>query len=262
MKAPTDVLAANLTGDATVRIAAAGDIHCAEHNREAVATAFGAIDGAVDLILLAGDLTTHGEPDQGAVLADACSRIDTPVVAVLGNHDLHADRAEELVATLEQGGVRLLERDHTTLEIGRCQVGVVGAKGFVGGFRGLGLPDFGEPSLRAIYAETTAEVEALSAGLHEIALCPFRIALLHYAPLAETLHGEPPEIWTFLGSDRLAAPILEHRPDLVLHGHAHAGRLQAELDGVPVYNVSVPVMGQDFWLFELSAASQAATAIH
>jgi Icc-related predicted phosphoesterase len=79
---------------------------------------------------------------------------------------------------------------------------------------------------------------------------------------ASTLEGEPHEIWTFLGSDRLAAPILEHRPDLVLHGHAHARRLQADLDGVPVYNVSVPVMGQDFWVFELSGAAQAATAIH
>jgi uncharacterized protein len=78
----------------------------------------------------------------------------------------------------------------------------------------------------------------------------------------ETLHGEPVEIWPFLGSDRLAAPILEHRPDLVLHGHAHAGRLQAELEGVPVYNVSVPVMGQDFWVFELSGAARAASAIH
>jgi Icc-related predicted phosphoesterase len=105
-------------------------------------------------------------------------------------------------------------------------------------------------------------VHALSEGLHEIALCPFRIALLHYSPVAETLEGEPHEIWTFLGSDRLAAPILEHRPDLVLHGHAHAGRLQSDLDGVPVYNVSVPVMGQDFWIFELSGAAEAAAAIH
>jgi Icc-related predicted phosphoesterase len=262
MKAPTSVLAANLTGDATIRVAAAGDIHCSEQNRDAVATAFGALAGEVDLVLLAGDLTTHGEPEQAKVLADAVTAFDVPVVAVLGNHDLHAGRRDELGEVVTGAGIELLDRSHGTYDVEGCQVGVAGAKGFVGGFRGLGLPDFGEPSLRAIYAETTAEVEALSAGLHEIALCPFRIALLHYAPVAETLQGEPPEIWTFLGSDRLAAPILEHRPDLVLHGHAHAGRLEAELDGVPVYNVSVPVMGQDFWIFELSGASQAATAIH
>jgi uncharacterized protein len=260
VKAPTSVLAANLRGDAVVRVAAAGDVHCAPENRDAVMTAFDAIDGEADVVLLAGDLTTHGEPEQAQVLADACRGMETPVVAVLGNHDLHAGRAGEVTDVLTEAGIEVLERSHTTLS--GCGVGIAGTKGFVGGFRGLGLPDFGEQSLRAIYAETTAEVEALSAGLHEIALCPFRIALLHYAPVPETLHGEPPEIWTFLGSDRLAAPILEHRPDLVLHGHAHGGRLQSELDGVPVYNVSVPVMGQDFWLFELSAASQAASAIH
>lgn len=260
MKAPTSVLAANLRGDARVRIAAAGDVHCAPENRDAVMTAFDAIDGEADVVLLAGDLTTHGDPEQAEVLAEACRGMETPVVAVLGNHDLHANRAEELTAVLEDAGITVLERAHTT--VGGCGIGIAGTKGFVGGFKGLGLPDFGEPSLRAIYAETTAEVEALSHGLHEIALCPFRIALLHYAPIAATLSGEPPEIWTFLGSDRLAAPILEHRPDLVLHGHAHAGRLQADLDGVPVYNVSVPVMGRDFWLFELSAGTQAAAATH
>jgi uncharacterized protein len=260
VKAPTSVLAANLRGDARVRVAAAGDVHCAPENRDAVLTAFEAIDGAADVVLLAGDLTTHGEPEQADVLAEACRGMDTPVVAVLGNHDYHANRADEVTEVLRGAGIEVLERSHTTL--GACGIGVAGTKGFVGGFRGLGLPDFGEPSLRSIYAETTAEVEALSRGLHEVALCPFRIALLHYAPIAETLQGEPPEIWTFLGSDRLAAPVLEHRPDLVLHGHAHAGRLQADLDGVPVYNVSVPVMGQDFWIFELSGASSAATAVH
>jgi uncharacterized protein len=259
MKGPTNVLAANLGGDARVRVAAAGDVHCSPENRDAVMTAFDAINGEADLVLLAGDLTTHGEPEQAEVLADACRGMETPVVAVLGNHDLHANRARELVEVLTGAGIEVLNRAHTAVGADPYRVGVAGTKGFVGGFRGLGLPDFGEPSLRAIYAETTAEVHALSEGLQEIALCPFRIALLHYAPVAETLDGEPHEIWAFLGSDRLAAPILEHRPDLVLHGHAHAGRLQTNLDGVPVYNVSVPVMGQDFWVFELSGAVQAAT---
>jgi uncharacterized protein len=262
MKAPTSVLASNLRGDASVRVAAAGDVHCSPETRDAVMTAFDAIDGEADVVLLAGDLTTHGEPEQAEVLAEACRGLETPVVAVLGNHDLHANRADELVEVLTGAGIEVLERSHTTVGTAPCRIGVAGAKGFVGGFRGLGLPDFGEPSLRAIYAETSEEVHALSKGLHEIALCPFRIALLHYSPVPETLDGEPPEIWTFLGSDRLAAPILEHRPDLVLHGHAHAGRLQADLDGIPVYNVSVPVMGQDFWIFELSGAAQTATAIH
>src|SRR5918999_2056661 len=262
MKPPTSVLAANLRGDARITIAAAGDIHCAEENRDAVMTAFDAIDDEADAVLLAGDLTTHGEPEQGAVLAEACRGMRTPVVAVLGNHDFHANRVDELVEVLSDAGIVVLQRSHTTVRGTSCSLGVAGTKGFVGGFRGMGLPDFGEPSLRAVYAECGEEVEALSYGLHEIALCPFRVALLHYAPVPETLHGEPAEIWPFLGSDRLAAPVLEHRPDLVLHGHAHAGRLQADLEGVPVYNVSVPVIRQDFWVFELTGAARAATAIH
>src|SRR5918998_1297205 len=187
MKSPTSVLAANLRGDARLTIAAAGDIHCSEDNREAVATAFAAIDGDVDAVLLAGDLTTHGEPEQAAVLADACRGMRTPVLAVLGNHDLHANRADELVEVLRDAGIVVLERSHAVVGQ-RCRLGVAGAKGFVGGYRGMGLPDFGEPSLRAIYAECGEEVEALSYGLHEIALCPFRVALLHYAPVPETLH--------------------------------------------------------------------------
>jgi uncharacterized protein len=260
VKAPTSVLAANLRGDAVVRIAAAGDVHCAPENRDAVVTAFDAIEGEADVVLLAGDLTTHGEPEQAQVLADACRGMETPVVAVLGNHDLHASRAGEVTDVLTEAGIEVLERSHTTLS--GCGVGIAGTKGFVGGFRGLGLPDFGEPSLRAIYAETTAEVEALASGLHEIALCPFRIALLHYAPVAETLQGEPPEIWTFLGSDRLAAPILEHRPDLVLHGHAHAGSFEGRVGDVPVYNVSVPVLGEEFWVFEITGAARAPSEVH
>jgi uncharacterized protein len=262
MKGPTSVLAANLAGEATIRVAAAGDIHCGDVNRDQVSTAFEAVDEAVDLVLLAGDLTTHGEPEQATILADACREIETPVVAVLGNHDLHAGKADEVAEVLTDAGIDLLDRSHTTHTVGECRVGIAGVKGFVGGFRGRGLPDFGEPSLRRIYAETGAEVDALAEGLRKIALCPFRVVLMHYAPVPETLPGEPPEIWPFLGSDRLAAPLVEHRPDLVLHGHAHSGRLEGSLGGIPVFNVSVPVMRQDFWVFELSGSEAASSAIH
>jgi Icc-related predicted phosphoesterase len=127
----------------------------------------------------------------------------------------------------------------------------VGTKGFVGGFPDSALPDFGEPLLRKVYAETSAEVEALDQGLRAVARCPLRIVLLHYAPTATTLEGEPRGIFAFLGSDRLARPITEHTPDLVLHGHGHAGRFEGFIGAVPVYNVSVPVMRRDFWIFEL-----------
>jgi uncharacterized protein len=242
-----------------LRIAAAGDVHCNEHNHEAVHRAVQALRGNADLVLLAGDLTTHGEPEQGALLADACAQLDVPVFAVLGNHDWHANRAEELTAALSEGGIRVLDREAVVCQVAGQQVGIVGLKGFVGGFAGSHLPDFGEPLLRTVYGETTRDVEALDRGLREIALCPTRIVLLHYAPVEQTIAGEPPGIWAFLGTDRLAPPIGEHEPDLVLHGHAHAGTFQGAIGESPVYNVSVPVMERDFWLFELDVRAAART---
>ncbi len=235
-----------------VRVAAAGDVHCRVDHRAAVCETFARLRGEADLLLLAGDLTTTGEPEEGAVLADACRDIGMPVYAVLGNHDWHANRRDELVAAIESGGdVVVLDRDWRTCECTGAEVGVVGLKGFVGGFAGSHLPDFGEPLLRAVYAETTRDVEALDRGLRAIALCPIRVVLLHYAPTDVTLAGEAPGIQAFLGTDRLAAPIAEHEPTLVLHGHAHAGRFAAAIGTVPVRNVSVHVLGRDFHVFEL-----------
>lgn len=247
---------------ATIRIAAAGDVHCSEANRERMREAFARLDGQADVLLLAGDLTTHGEPEQAQVLIDARGELDAPVYAVLGNHDWHVGEGEALAAQLEEGGIRVLERDHAVLVHEGVEVGIAGLKGFVGGFAGSHLPDFGEPLLRRVYAETSADVAALDASLKAIAHCAVRIVLLHYAPVAETLVGEPEGIWTMLGTDRLAAPIREHEPDLVLHGHAHAGTFEGAIGGVPVYNVSVPVMQRDFWVFELAGVPAAASALH
>lgn len=234
-----------------VTIAAAGDVHAGEENAEAVASAFAEVAGEADAILLAGDLTTGGERREAEVLAEACERLSVPVVAVLGNHDWHANRPAEVTLALTEAGVIVLDRAWTVLDLAGVSVGIAGTKGFVGGFPDSTLPDFGEPVLRAVYAETTAEVDALDTGLRSIADCDLRVALLHYAPTTSTLEGEPQGIWAFLGSDRLAEPIRDHRPDLVLHGHGHAGTFQGFIAAVPVYNVSIPVMGADFSLFEL-----------
>src|SRR5206468_3670690 len=125
-------------------------------------------------------------------------------------------------AVLEGAGVEILDRSAIVLERDGTSIGVAGTKGFVGGFRESRLPDFGEPLLRRLYAETGDDVDALSRGLEEIAECEYRVVLLHYAPTSSTLVGEREPIWTFLGSERLAGPIIRHNPDLVLHGHAHA----------------------------------------
>jgi Icc-related predicted phosphoesterase len=246
-----------------VRIAAAGDIHCGRAEAcEHLGPAVRDIASRVDLFLLAGDLTTHGEPEQAQIVVDAFAGVEVPVVAVLGNHDWHVNRSEEFTEVLERGGFTVLDRGHTILDVAGVEVGIAGTKGFVGGFPGSHIPDFGEPLLRSVYAESMAEATALEAGLRAIASCPLRVVLLHYSPSAETLHGERPDIFAFLGTDRLAAPIVEHEPDIVLHGHAHAGTFEGRIGEVPVFNVSVPVLGTDFWELELSVPQRAGSAIH
>jgi uncharacterized protein len=234
-----------------VKIAAAGDVHASEATRVHLRESFEAIEREVDVILLAGDLTAHGEPEHAEVLAAAARGLTVPILAVLGNHDFHAGHGDEVARVLREAGMRVLDRDAVIVELDGQATGIVGTKGFVGGFSGSQLPDFGEPLLRQVYAETSDEAEAIRRGLQEIAHCPIRIVLLHYSPTSDTLHGEPEGIWTYLGSDRLAAPIAEYRPDVVLHGHAHAGSFEGAIGTVPVYNVAVPVTGRDFYVFDL-----------
>ena len=241
-----------------IRVAAAGDIHAGSAERDRVAEAFRRVEDQSDLILLAGDLTQHGQVDEVCVVADACRELQVPVVAVLGNHDWQSDRPSDLARALVEAGVVVLDRTHTILPVAGVSVGVAGVKGFVGGF-GSEWANFGEPLFRDAYAETTRDVEGLERGLAAIEPCAIRIALLHYSPVETTLVGEPERLWLVLGADRLAGPIRQHRPDLVVHGHAHHGSFEGDIDGVAVYNVAVHVMGREFWVFELDADQRAGT---
>jgi uncharacterized protein len=237
-----------------IRVAAAADVHASDASRERVERAFAELAGEADVVLLAGDLTTSGEPEQAAVIAQASRQLDVPIFAVLGNHDHQAGRVDELEEVLADAGIRLLHRECASCDVQGLEMGIVGTKGFVGGFPGSALPDFGEPLLRKIYAETSAEAEAIGHGLQEIVHCDLRIVLLHYSPVLDTLEGEPPGIHTYLGCERLATPIAENGADLVLHGHAHAGSFKGCIGDVPVYNVAVHVTGRNFWIFELDGS--------
>jgi Icc-related predicted phosphoesterase len=237
-----------------IRIAAAGDVHASEATRDRVESAFERVEDEADVVLLAGDLTTTGGLEQAEVLAGACRSLSIPVFAVLGNHDFHAGCADGIAALLADAGVRMLDRSWAACEVAGLELGVVGTKGFVGGFPGCVLPDFGEPLLREVYAETTRDAESIARGLREIVHCDLRIVLLHYAPVEATVMGEPAGIHVLLGSDRLATPIAECGADLVLHGHAHAGSFEGRIGQIPVYNVAVHVTGRDFWIFDLEGA--------
>jgi uncharacterized protein len=235
-----------------VRLAAAGDLHCGgpEESADVLASlAVAAVD--VDLILLAGDITRSGRPEEAAALADACKRLGTTVVAVLGNHEWHARRQDEIVAILRDGGIVVLDGGHRIVEVQAIPVGVVGTTGFKGGFgsRTSSLA-YGRRGMPPAWAE---HLVALDDGLRAVAACAIRIVLLHYSPTAETLVGERRELWDVLGAAQMAAPIAAHRPNLVVHAHAHEGSPRGDIGDVPVYNVSMPVNGNQFRVFEFRA---------
>jgi uncharacterized protein len=236
-----------------VRIAAAGDLHVHDADSERWYEVFAGLDD-VDLILLAGDLTADGLAAQAEVLADACREAPAPVAAVLGNHDWHMGEEEGIASALRSSGVRVLERESAFFPVRDVQIGVAGLKGFVGGFLDSRIPDFGEPLLRRIYAQTSLDVDALERELQAIECCDVRVVLLHYAPTATTLTGEREAIWAFLGTDRLAEPILRHEPELVLHGHAHGGTVHGCIGSIDVWNVAAPLLGWQLKVFELDVS--------
>jgi Icc-related predicted phosphoesterase len=239
-----------------LRVAAGGDLHCGGGRDLAeLAEALAAAGGQADLVLLAGDLTERGEPEQAAALAEACRAVPVPVLAVLGNHDRFAGRAPEVAATLEAAGVAVLQGEHRVVRAAGVEVGVVGTSGGPGGFPGAPLRVRWRDR-RRVREHDAREQRALDRGLRAVAGCAVRIVLLHFAPTTSTLVGERRHLWPLLGSDRLARPILRHRPDLVVHAHVHHGRPAGELGPVPVLNVSAPLLGRPLALLRVGARAR------
>jgi Icc-related predicted phosphoesterase len=231
-----------------VRIAAVGDLHVGVDDEP---PDFDDVGSHADALLLAGDLTRRGLPEEVRRLASALERIDVPVVAVLGNHDVHSGCGDELVATLAAAGVTVLEGAACVLEVAGRLVGIAGVKGFAGGMPGVAASSFGEPEMKAFALRGAHDAGQLQQALARLGTT-VRIVLLHYAPVGDTLVGEPPEIHCFLGDYRLAEVVDGCGADLVLHGHAHSGREHGRTPGgVPVRNVARPVIGAPYRVYEL-----------
>jgi Icc-related predicted phosphoesterase len=221
-----------------LRIAALGDLHVDEGTRGTLAKRLAEVSGDADVIVLCGDLTDHGRPEQARALARELEGIDLPIVAVLGNHDYESDAAGEVGGILKSRGVHLLDGDHVVIS----GVGFAGVKGFGGGFGKSALTPFGEPALRQFVQEGLQEALKLETALRALET-DTRVVLLHFAPITETLSGESPELYSVLGSSRLQAPIDAHGASVVFHAHAHFGSLEGRTPAeVPVYNVALPVL--------------------
>ncbi|MFG3496585.1 metallophosphoesterase [Streptomyces sp. NPDC047928] len=237
-----------------IRVAAVGDIHLSPESAGVLRPAFETLGGCADLLLLAGDLTRHGTIEEARVVAREVAGLDVPVVAVLGNHDYQSDKQDAVTAVLAEVGVTVLEGGGTTLEVDGTRVGVAGTKGFGGGFAGRSGGEFGEPEMKAFIQYTRRCADGLAAALRELAEagCDVRIALTHFAPVPDTLAGEPLEIFPFLGSYLLAEAVDEAGADLAVHGHAHLGTEHGMTSGgVRVRNVAQPVIGRAFAVYHL-----------
>jgi Icc-related predicted phosphoesterase len=207
------------------------------------------IESQADVLLIAGDLTRIGEPDEARVLAREIAGLGLPIVAVLGNHDFHRGRQAEVRAEMEKVGVAMLEGTAMVVDTAGGRLGIAGTKGFGGGFPGACGSDFGEPEMKAFVAATKSSAAALEASLRTLE-ADLRVALLHYAPVEETLQGERLEIYPFLGSYLLAEAVDRAGADLVLHGHAHGGNERGATPcGIRVRNVAQPVLHRAYAVY-------------
>lgn len=219
-----------------MRIAAGADLHTTRTSEGAFEELFTRAAETADLLVLCGDLTDYGLPEEAEILADQLAILDDlPVVAVLGNHDYEAGQVEVVHQILRETGVILLDGDGCELD----GVGFAGVKGFCGGFGAGALSPWGERMIKQFVQEAVDESVKLEAALRRLD-AERRVVLLHYAPIPDTVKGEAPEIYPFLGSSRLEDPLERYPADVVLHGHAHHGTLRGKTaGGTPVFNVSL-----------------------
>jgi Icc-related predicted phosphoesterase len=233
----------------TVRVAAVGDVHLGVESAGKLRPHFEHVAERADVLLLAGDLTRVGEPDEAAVLAEELRDLPVPVVAVLGNHDHHSDAGDLVVKLLDEAGVTVLEGETARFDVGGISVGVAGVKGFGGGFAGACGSEFGEPEMKAFMVHSREVAASLEQALASLDT-DLRVALLHYAPVEATLQGERLEIFPFLGSYLLAEAVDRAGADLVLHGHAHNGTERGvTAGGVPVRNVAQSVLRRSYAVY-------------
>jgi Icc-related predicted phosphoesterase len=232
-----------------IRVAAVADLHVAADSAEAWKEALTPVSAEADALLLGGDLTRTGAPEEAVAVGLALEAVRIPMLAVLGNHDHHAGQAGEVTQILAGSGVRVLEGAGAVVEARGMRIGVAGSKGFGGGFENACGSEFGEPEMKAFIRHTRNLASGLSRAL-EALRSDVRIALLHYAPIPETLEGEVREIYPFLGSYLLAQAVDQAGADLVVHGHAHAGTEKgATPGGIPVRNVAQPVIRSAYRVF-------------
>jgi len=225
-----------------LRVAAIGDLHVGENHTHPYRDLFSRISQEADVLALCGDLTNFGKTPEAEILAEDLQACSIPVIGVLGNHDYECGQPDEVARILHQAGMKVL--DGEAYEIGG--VGFAGCKGFVGGFGRYMLSAFGEPEIKSFVQAAVDENLKLETSLRMLRTDRIMV-VTHYSPVCETVQGEPPEIFAFLGSARMGETIDRFEGvKCAVHGHAHRGAYEGRTArGVPVYNVAKPVLNRD-----------------
>ena len=235
-----------------IRLAAVSDIHFKVGDQQAIAARFDGVREKADLLLLPGDLTDNGTLQEGEQLGRELSRLGIPVLGVLGNHDFASRMHAELIRVLGGAGISVLDGETAEFAFRGETVGVIGTRGFRGGFDGQALSETSEPEVEVWVATAGAEADKIERGLERLRT-HYRIVMTHYSPIRATVEGEHPETVPFYGSSRLCKPIDRLGADLVVHGHSHHGTHRgATPRGIPVYNVAARLLDAPFIIIELS----------
>ena len=195
------------------------------------------------MLVLAGDLTDTGHLNEAEILKEELKACSIPIVAVLGNHDFERDQQKTIKKMLESDQVHILDGEAVVIN----NIGFAGIKGFGGGFGRYMLSMLGEQMFQSVVQEAVDEALKLDRALAHLESNydegMKKIVVMHYAPIKETIEGEPHEIWPFMGSSRLVEPINRREVAAVFHGHAHVGTLEGQTSaGVKVYNVAKPIL--------------------
>ncbi|MBW3579066.1 MAG: metallophosphoesterase [Actinobacteria bacterium] len=241
-----------------MNVAAVGDVHIGTDSVGRLAQHLREVDQHADVLLLAGDLSRRGGLDEARVVVGELAEVTVPVVAVFGNHEFESDLQDEFRAVLEDAGVTVLEGESTVIDVDGQQLGIAGTVGFGGGFPGATCADFGEAEMKHFVARSRDLASTLEQRLRDLAdaRVATRIALLHYSPVRDTLTGEHPELYPFLGSHWLADAADRAGADLVVHGHAHHGVERGVTPGgIPVRNVAQPVIRRPYAVYRVGEGS-------
>lgn len=243
-----------------IKIAAVGDLHTHKNSKDFLKPGFRNINQTADVLILAGDLTSKGRIAEINVLVEELSEVKIPVIAVLGNHDYHNKNHIQIFKILLENNIHVLDGGCISIKVNNKTIGFTGTKGFCGGYGKRSIPDFGEHSLRLLVDEIGHEADKIDRGLSKLNT-DYKVVVLHYSPTIETLKGEDPQIYFFLGGSMLAKPIDDHKPDLVFHGHTHYGVETGYTEGgVPVRNVSMPMIRKPYSIISLPLEEQKAVS--